>query len=145
MSPEPAASSRFIAYSGEVCRNSGAPVCPDISAFTLPMFTSDTGALTRIGVSTSSTARARKNSRVVCNAAARRRSVATLAVGRQVFKGRSWPRAQRADAFAHAQHAAGGERRLPLDGAWREQQDHGGSHVEPAHFRRLVERGGRED
>src|SRR3954465_5327461 len=99
------------------------------------MFTSDTGALTMIGVSTSSTPRARKNSCVVCRAAARRRNVATLAVGRQVFTTRSWPRAQCTDAFAHTQHAARGERGPPVGSARREQQDHGRAHVEPAHLR----------
>src|SRR3954470_2181761 len=121
MSPAPAASKRFIAYSGDVCRNRGGPLLPGICTITLPMFRSETGALIMIGVSTSSTPRAPKNSRVVCRAAARRCNVARLAVGRQVFTTRSGPLAQRADALAHAQFPARGERGLPVGGARREQ------------------------
>jgi len=55
----------------------------DDSTRTLPRFTSDTGAFTSAGVSTSSTARARKNSRVKARHSARRRSAPSVAVGRQ--------------------------------------------------------------
>jgi hypothetical protein len=82
MSPQPAASKRFIAYSGEVCRKLRRP--PAVAG-TLARCTSVTAAALNTGVSTSSVRVAAKYSRVARSIAARTSSVATEAVGRQLI------------------------------------------------------------
>src|SRR6187455_1795795 len=148
ISPLPAASSRFIAYSGDVCRNN-TPSWPGTCTLTLPRFTSDTGVFTMAGVSTSSTFRAKKNSRAARSAWARRRNAAFEALGRQcpssATGSAAWmPVAQRANAFAHAKRLARSHRAIPFGGAWRQQQDHGRAHVEARHFSAFGQRLRRE-
>ena len=80
MSPLPAASSRFIAYSGEVCRYSGARPRLRAEAVMLSSARSDTPAEDSAGVSTSSTPRAAKNARMRLSSCARRRSASSDAL-----------------------------------------------------------------
>jgi hypothetical protein len=77
MSPLPAASSRFIASSGDVCRYWLAGVRLRTLATTLSIAGSVAPALDNAGVSTSSTPRAAKNARTASSIAARCRNVSS--------------------------------------------------------------------
>src|SRR6267154_6292648 len=82
MSPLPAASRRFIAYSGEVLRYDG-PVTPATRVASDSICGSLTAPALKIEVSTSSTPREAKNSRTCASMRARRCSATRDAVGRQ--------------------------------------------------------------
>src|SRR5262245_13452525 len=139
MSPHPAASRRFIAYSGEVCRK---PRRPFTRASTLARCTSVTEAAARFGVSTSSARVAAKYSRAARSIEARISSVAIDAVGCQSetlkFDPALFPSGARATwrsagarNDAAEPHCRSGRRRsLPRDAIALEQEHHGRAHVE---------------
>src|SRR2546429_7281244 len=85
------------------------------------MCTSLTGALTTTGVSTSSTPRAAKNSRVHARSAARRSRSAREALGRQSPPPLTSASREPGERLAHPHAAAGGERAQPLAPARSEE------------------------
>src|ERR1700722_17121517 len=146
MSPLPAASSRFIGYSGDVLRYDG-PGMPATRVASDSICGSLTAAALKIGVSTSSTPREVKNSRTFANMRARRCSAAREAVGRQSEPGSDAPLDNRrslvTDGLAELQHRAGAQQRMPPHLLRFEQQNHRRTHVEAAEFGPFVERHGR--
>src|SRR3569833_801139 len=128
MSPLPAASKRFIAYSGEVCRKKGR-VLSENSTRAECMWTSVTGELTIIGVSTSSTPRSTKKWRACMSTAARCASMSRVAVGfHSIMMYR--PR----QSLTHADPVAWLQVRYPFDGVGRQDENHCRSHVEATHL-----------
>src|SRR6266699_751383 len=103
------------------------------------MCTSLTGALTTTGVSTSSTPRAAKNSRVHARSAARRSRSAREALGRQSPPPLMPASREPGERLAHLHAAAGGERAQPLAPALRQQQYDRGAHVEAAELGAFLE------
>src|SRR5438270_643863 len=103
------------------------------------MCTSLTGALTTTGVSTSSTPRAAKNSRVHARSAARRSRSAREALGRQSPPPLTSASREPDERLAHPHAAAGGERAQPLAPALRQQQYDRGAHVEAAELGAFLE------
>src|ERR1700730_3161627 len=131
MSPLPAASSRFIAYSGEVLRYDG-PVIPATRVASDSICGSLTAPALKIGVSTSSTPREAKNSRTCASMRARRCSAARDTVGRQSEPASVIPVAIATDGLAELHHRARAQQRMPLCPFRFEQQDHRRTHVEAA-------------
>src|SRR5882762_3924729 len=142
MSPLPAASSRFIAYSGEVLRYDE-PVIPATRVASDSICGSLTAPALKVGVSTSSTPREAKNSRTCASMRARRRSAARDAVGRQSDPASVVPvdtgHPLSADGLAELHHRARAQQRMPLCPIRFEQQDHRRTHVEAAELGTLVE------
>src|SRR5450631_131471 len=143
MSPLPAASSRFIAYSGDVLRYDG-PVIPATRVASDSICGSLTAPALKIGVSTSSTPRAAKNSRTCASMRARSRNALRDAVGRQSASASDVPVATRyplaTDGLAELHHRARAQQRMPVRPFRFEQQDYRRAHVEPAELGTLVER-----
>src|SRR5579885_574436 len=86
MGPAPAASRRFMAYSGEVCRYSGTGAARPGSRHSVRRFSrcgSVTPAAASSGVSTSITRRSEKKARTRSSVPARSLSVSSDAPGRQ--------------------------------------------------------------
>src|SRR5882757_314513 len=154
MSPLPAASSRFIAYSGEVLRYDG-PLIPATRVASDSICGSLTAPALKMGVSTSSTPREAKNSRTCASMRARRCSAARDAVGRQSESASVMPvdtrhllakysdRLLSTDSLAELHRRARAQQRMPLCPFRLEQQDHRRTHVEAAELGTLVERHGR--
>src|SRR5437763_9566133 len=103
------------------------------------MCTSLTGAVTTTGVSTSSTPRAAKNSRVHARSAARRSRSAREAPGRQSPPPLTSASREPGERLAHPRAAARGERAQPLAPALRQQQYDRGAHVEAAELGAFLE------
>src|SRR3984893_4360945 len=126
MSPLPAASSRFIAYSGEVLRYDG-PVIPAPGVASYSICGSLTAPALKIGVSTSSTPREAKNSRTCANMRARRCSARRDAVGRQSDSASVVPVDTRhplsTDGLTELHHRARAQQWVPLCPFRFEQQD----------------------
>ena len=132
MSGAPAHSSRFIAYSGEVCRNpTGEPSLrrdPSDSRCT-----SVTAARTSAGSRPRARRCAGNGSRTTPSSRARSRNVSSAAVGRHE-PGAGWFIPERASAWPRRSVLAGTEPLGETACAIAEQHDHRRAHVETAEF-----------
>src|ERR1700730_7263273 len=140
MSPLPAASKRFIAYSGDVCRKKGRGRGSSAN-FTRAewMCTSVTGAFTTIGVSTSRTPRSMKKFRADASKAARCSSIERFAVGCQSAICCHHSAAQPAERLANGNAVVRLDVGQPVDHVGCGYQDHGRDHIEAAHLLALFE------
>src|SRR5581483_4598695 len=134
MSTQPAASNRFIAYSGEVCRKNGRGSSANCTRAEW-MCTSVTGAFTTTGVSTSRIPRSMKKCRAWVSKAARSSSVERVAVGRQSTMCPHRLVAKTSEWLSDADSVTCFDAGQPVDHTRGRDQDHGGSHVETAHLR----------
>src|SRR5438270_12082728 len=131
-----------MGYSGEVLRNDGVPM-PAMRVASDSICGSLTAPALKIGVSTSSTPRAAKNSRTCASMRARRRKASKDAVGRQSAGGSATLHRLSADGLAELHHRARTQQRMPLRTGPLEQHDDRRSHVEAAEFGPLLESEGR--
>src|SRR5512140_216337 len=128
MSPLPAASRRFIAYSGDVCRKKGRALSEN-STLAEWMCTSVTGALTIIGVSTSINPRSTKKWRACMRTAERCASMSRVAVGLHSIM---MPRP--GECLSHTDTVARLHVGQPVNCVGRQNENHCRTHVETTHF-----------